>query len=70
MATPRKTKETTPKPVTYITIDEFLDSAKFVYPELNAIVISGFKSTLGGKTYFESEADLKKKLDEYLGKSK
>lgn len=70
---PRKAvnkKDKTPTQVhsaSYISIEQFLETARFVYPQLNAIVESGFRATLEGNQFFEDEQELKKKLEDYLG---
>lgn len=58
-----------PEPVTYVHIDEFLETAQVIYPEdMNAMTIAGFKAYVAPKVYFKDEMELKEKLDTYLGK--
>lgn len=57
------------EPVSYIHIDEFLETAKAIYPnDINAMVIAGFKAHLAPNLFFIDELELKNKLDIYLGK--
>lgn len=58
-----------PEPVSYVHVDEFLETAQVIYPEdMNAMTIAGFKAYVAPKVYFKDELELKEKLDTYLGK--
>lgn len=61
-------KNVTPQPVkAYINIEDFLETASFLYPQLDAISKGGFIASLEGKRYFNDEVALKNKLETYLG---
>ena len=61
-------KNVTPQPVkAYINIEDFLETASFLYPQLDAIAKGGFIASLEGKRYFNDELALKNKLETYLG---
>lgn len=60
-------KKEVSKPISYVHVDTFLESAKFVYPELNSMTIAGFKALMADEPYQNSMLVFKKYLEEYLG---
>lgn len=57
-----------PQKVSYIHVDTFLKSVKYIYPDISYMQIAGFKGYMQGRQYMTSMEAFKKELDTYLGK--
>lgn len=57
------------KPLHYIYVDEFLETAKYLYP-LNKVNIAGFKAHMVQKPYQTSMKAFQVELEKYLGLTK
>lgn len=61
-------KAETPDKVSYIHVDTFLKSVRYIYPDISYMQIAGFKGYMQGRQYMTSMESFKDELDKYLGK--